>query len=85
VLTLSSDHERGLLLFRGYTLEQLWDSDFEGMFHLLVWGTYPTARQRVELSRTLAQHMQEIPDSVHETIQHLPYAFLTLTLFQVSC
>ncbi|KAJ5818942.1 Citrate synthase-like core [Penicillium riverlandense] len=77
---ISSDHERGHLLFRGYTLEQLRDADFEGMFHLLVWGTYPTTHQRAELSRTLAQHMQEIPDSVHKTIQNLPYGLLTFIL-----
>ncbi|KAJ5625341.1 hypothetical protein N7510_001650 [Penicillium lagena] len=47
--SIFSDHERGRLLFHGYTLEQLWDADFEGMFHLLVWGTYPTAHQRAEL------------------------------------
>ncbi|KAH2097915.1 hypothetical protein KXW65_002684 [Aspergillus fumigatus] len=29
-----SDHWKRLLLYRGYTLEQLWDSDFEDMLHL---------------------------------------------------
>lgn len=67
-----SDHERGLLLFRGYTLEQLWDADFEDMLYLLVWGTYPSAEQRAELSMTLVYYMQQVPNSVHEAIQALP-------------
>ncbi|OJJ32489.1 hypothetical protein ASPWEDRAFT_118271 [Aspergillus wentii DTO 134E9] len=66
-----SDHERGILLFRGYTLEELWDSDFEDMLHLLVWGTYPTAPQRKEVSRRLAGHMQDIPENVSKAIGSL--------------
>ncbi|KAE8344410.1 hypothetical protein BDV24DRAFT_171877 [Aspergillus arachidicola] len=67
-----SDHERGLLLFRGYTLSQLWDSDFEDMLHLLVWGTYPTIQQRKDLNRKLTDQMLAVPDSVHRTIRGLP-------------
>ncbi|GFG09619.1 citrate synthase [Aspergillus udagawae] len=67
-----SDHEKGLLLFRGYTLEQLWDSDFEDMLHLLVWGSYPTASQKKGLSRKLAGEMAMVPKSVHRTIATLP-------------
>lgn len=54
-------------------MEQLWDSDFEDMFHLLLWGTYPAVHQRKELSRALAVHMQEVPDEVFTVIQALPY------------
>ncbi|KAI3293261.1 hypothetical protein DTO002I6_4912 [Penicillium roqueforti] len=67
-----SDHERGLLLYRGYTLDQLWGCDFEEMFHLLLWGTYPTASQFEELRRQLAQYMQVVPDIVRQTIVNLP-------------
>ncbi|KAE8333286.1 citrate synthase [Aspergillus sergii] len=67
-----SDHERGLLLFRGYTLSQLWDSDFEDMLHLLVWGTYPTIQQKKDLNRKLTDQMLAVPDSVHRTIRGLP-------------
>lgn len=70
---LYSDHEHGLLLYRGHTLEQLWGSDFEEMFHLLLWGAYPTASQREELRQRLAQYMQEVPDIVRQTIFNLPY------------
>ncbi|CAG8902612.1 unnamed protein product [Penicillium egyptiacum] len=68
-----SDHEHGLLLYRGYTLEQLWGCDFEEMFHLLLWGTYPTESQCQELRQRLAQYMQEVPDIVRQTIFNLPY------------
>ncbi|KAE8399567.1 citrate synthase-like protein [Aspergillus pseudonomiae] len=67
-----SDHERGVLLFRGYTLAQLWDSDFEDMLHLLVWGTYPTRQQKQDLNRKLTRQMLTVPESVHRTIQELP-------------
>jgi citrate synthase len=70
---ISSDHEHGLLLYRGYTLEQLWGCEFEEMFHLLLWGTYPTASQREELRQRLARYMQEVPDTVRQSIFNLPY------------
>ncbi|KAJ5766012.1 uncharacterized protein N7511_003628 [Penicillium nucicola] len=67
-----SDHEQGLLLYRGYTLEQLWGADFEQMFHLLVWGTFPTEPQRSRLQLQIARYMQEIPDLVYKTILSFP-------------
>jgi len=66
------DHEQNTLIFRGYTLEQLWQADFEDMFHLLVWGIYPSELQRTELSRLLAQYMLAIPVTVHNAITRLP-------------
>ncbi|OOO11086.1 Citrate synthase [Aspergillus oryzae] len=70
--TVIDDHERGVLLFHGYTLSQLWDSDFEDMLHLLVWGTYPTMQQKKDLNRKLTEQMLAVPDSVHRTIRGLP-------------
>ncbi|KAJ5953048.1 uncharacterized protein N7479_011461 [Penicillium vulpinum] len=75
-----SDHEHGLLLYRGYTLDQLWGSDFEEVFHLLLWGTYPTANKYEELRQQLAQYMQEVPDIVRQTIFNLPKATSPLPL-----
>ncbi|KAJ5371608.1 hypothetical protein N7517_003614 [Penicillium concentricum] len=75
-----SDHEHGLLLYRGYTLDQLWGCDFEEMFHLLLWGTYPTATQCEELRQRLAQYMQEVPSIVRQTIFNLPKATSPLPL-----
>ncbi|CAG8163420.1 unnamed protein product [Penicillium salamii] len=67
-----SDHERGQLLYRGYTLEQLWGADFEEMFYLLLWAKYPTHIQREKLRQRLAQYMQEVPEIVHQSIMNLP-------------
>ncbi|OJJ69579.1 hypothetical protein ASPBRDRAFT_130876 [Aspergillus brasiliensis CBS 101740] len=67
-----SDYERNLLLFRGYSLEQLWESDFEDVLHLLVWGSYPTVPQKNELSHKLTEAMLAVPDDVQRTIQSLP-------------
>ncbi|KAJ5190013.1 hypothetical protein N7491_007946 [Penicillium cf. griseofulvum] len=67
-----SDHEHSLLLYRGCTLDQLWGCDFEEMFHLLLWGKYPTASQYEELRQRLAQYMQGVPDIVRQAIFNLP-------------
>ncbi|KAL4980981.1 citrate synthase-like protein [Aspergillus desertorum] len=67
-----SDHERGLLLFRGYSLEELWTSDFEEMLHLLVWGSYPAPPQREQLRSKLAAQMLAVPDIVQTAVQSLP-------------
>ncbi|OJJ46042.1 hypothetical protein ASPZODRAFT_16637 [Penicilliopsis zonata CBS 506.65] len=67
-----SDHERNMLLFRGYSLEQLWECDFEDMLYLLVWGTLPNASQRRALSYKLAQQMLAVPDCVQKAISTLP-------------
>ncbi|KAF5857911.1 hypothetical protein ETB97_005148 [Aspergillus alliaceus] len=75
-----SDHERDLLFFRGYTLAQLWESDFEDMLYLLVWGTYPTAQQKKELSGKLTEQMLVVPQEVQRTIQALPYRSTTSPL-----
>lgn len=68
---LLSDHDHGQLVFRGYTLEQLWDADFEDMLHLLVWDTYPSPEERTGLREKLARYMEQVPRSVHEAIQTL--------------
>ncbi|KAJ5781322.1 hypothetical protein N7457_006482 [Penicillium paradoxum] len=75
-----SDHETGRVLYRGYTIDQLWGADFEEMFHLLLWGTYPTAKQCEELRQRLARHMQEVPDIVRQTILNLPKSTSPLPL-----
>lgn len=50
----------------------MWNSDFEDMLHLLVWGSYPTAIQKKELSRKLAGYMLDVPETVQKAIQSLP-------------
>lgn len=67
------DSDRGLLMFRGYALEQLWESDFEDMLHLMVWGKYPTPSQSESLRKDLASLMSNIPSTVFEVIEDFPY------------
>ncbi|KAL4900773.1 hypothetical protein BDW74DRAFT_182362 [Aspergillus multicolor] len=67
-----SDHERGLLLFRGYSLEELWTSDFEDMMYLLVWGSYPKPPQKEQLRLKLAAQMLAVPGTVQMAIRALP-------------
>lgn len=62
-----------MLLYRGYTLDQLWGSDFEEMLYLLLWGAYPSVTQTEELRQRLAQYMQDVPAIVRRTIFSLPY------------
>ncbi|KAJ5125050.1 uncharacterized protein N7515_008875 [Penicillium bovifimosum] len=75
-----SDHEHGLLLYRGYTLDQLWGSEFEEMFYLLLWGKYPSKDESEELRQRLARYMQDVPDIVRQTICNLPKSTSPLPL-----
>ncbi|GES62110.1 citrate synthase [Aspergillus terreus] len=67
-----SGHAESRVLFRGYSPQQLWNSDFEDMLHLLVWRSYPTEAEKKELSRRLANSMIAVPDSVKHAIQVFP-------------
>ncbi|KAL2004489.1 hypothetical protein VTN00DRAFT_3461 [Thermoascus crustaceus] len=67
-----ADSERGLLLYRGHKLEQVWDSNFEEMLHLMVWGKYPTSQQKEELRQVLATTMSKVPENVVNTIKAFP-------------
>lgn len=80
---MSSDHETGRLLYRGYTLEEMWNGDFEDMMHLLVWGSYPTAAQRKVLSQKLAGYMVDVPESVIRAVQALPLVLPLLNLHPI--
>ncbi|EKV06555.1 hypothetical protein PDIG_77520 [Penicillium digitatum PHI26] len=42
------------------------------MFHLLLWGSYPTPTQCEELRQRLAHYMKDVPDIVRQTIFNLP-------------
>lgn len=66
------DSDRGILLLRGYALEQLWDAQYEDMLHLMVWGKYPTASQSESLRLALATLMREVPQGVFDVIQRFP-------------
>ncbi|KAF2215727.1 hypothetical protein CERZMDRAFT_34664, partial [Cercospora zeae-maydis SCOH1-5] len=70
--TSFADSDRGILLLRGYALEQLWDAQYEDMLHLMVWGKYPTASQSESLRLALATLMREVPQGVFDVIQRFP-------------
>lgn len=67
-----ADGDRGLLLLRGYALEQLWQSSFEDLLHLMVWKKYPTPSQSENLRKTLVSIMLETPQTVFEVIRNFP-------------
>ncbi len=51
------DGERGLLLYRGYPIEQLADEgDFLETCYLLLYGELPTAAQKADLNRRVTYH-----------------------------
>jgi len=52
------------------------------MFYLLLWGTYPTVHQRIQLSRTLVERMQQVPGEVFKAIRGLPYVFSQVWIMQ---
>lgn len=70
-----------MLLYRGYSLQQLWESDFEEMLHLMVWEKYPTSLQKEALRHSLALHMSNIPDCVVKAIESIPYALYHSLLY----
>lgn len=51
------DGEQGMLLYRGYPIEQLADNgDFLETCYLLLYGELPTAAQKADLSRRVTYH-----------------------------
>lgn len=56
------DGDAGILLYRGYPIEQLADrGDFLEVCHLLLYGELPTSSQRLQLEQQVARHI-----TVHE-------------------
>ncbi|THW77562.1 hypothetical protein D6D17_10327 [Aureobasidium pullulans] len=59
-----ADGDRGLLLLRGYALEQLWQSSFEDLLHLMVWKkreSPPMPLIVAGLSAFLANDLDSLP------------------------
>jgi citrate synthase len=60
------DGEKGVLLYRGYPIEQLAAStDFLGVSYLLMHGENPTASQRTDFAASLHEHAA-IPSQLHD-------------------
>lgn len=60
------------MFYRGIELEQLHDSEYEDVLHLLVWGSIPTTSERQRLSRALAEQMLAVPEHVKKTVKSFP-------------
>jgi citrate synthase len=60
------DGEKGVLLYRGYPIEQLAEqSDYVEVCHLLLHGELPTAQEKIEFINTINNHTL-----VHEQIRN---------------
>ena len=66
---IQRDGEKGQLLFRGYSIEDLWDRDFEDIVHLMVWEKLPSPMEKESLRSALAVAMMDVPDEVVRVIQ----------------
>lgn len=69
---MGRDGEKGQLLFRGHSIEQLWDCDFEDIIHLMVWEKLPSPLEKESLRSALAVAMMDVPDEVVRVIQAFP-------------
>lgn len=69
---IQRDGEKGQLLFRGHSIEDLWDSDFEDIVHLMVWEKLPSPVEKESLRYALAVAMTDVPDEVVRVIQAFP-------------
>lgn len=68
----SRDPKTGLPVYRGYTVDDLWTSDFEDLFHLMVFEKYPSPTERESLRKALEQEMMNVPGVVVDTIRSFP-------------
>lgn len=60
------DGDKGILLYRGYPIEQLAEkSDFLEVCYLLLWGELPTASEKKKFVETISRHTL-----VHEQIRN---------------
>jgi len=69
---MSSDGQRGNILFRGYSIEEVWDCDYEDIVHLMVWGSKPNTQEKAKLRKDLAIAAVEVPPAVAKTVQSFP-------------
>jgi len=69
---LNRDGEKGQLLFRGHSFDQLGDCEFESMLHLLVWGSLPDAERQEALRAQIADLACSVSESTYKTIRSFP-------------
>ncbi|RFU23813.1 hypothetical protein B7463_g12525, partial [Scytalidium lignicola] len=66
------DGKKGILLFRGHSIEELWDRDFEEILHLTLWSRLPNAEEKEKLRLALAREMAAVPEAVIVAVYAFP-------------
>jgi 2-methylcitrate synthase len=78
------DGENGVLIYRGYRIEELADnSTFEETAYLLLHDALPTAEELADFSRRLADS-RRLPDFVLESLKRMPQQALPMDVLQAS-
>lgn len=78
------DGEKGVLIYRGYRIEDLADrSSFMETVYLLLFGTLPTAEHLEAFTRQV-KDMRRIPDYVIESMRHWPKNARPMDVLQAS-
>ena len=78
------DGEKGVLIYRGYRIEDLADrSSFMETVYLLLFGTLPTAEHLEAFTRQV-KDMRRIPDFVIESMRHWPKTARPMDVLQAS-
>ena len=66
------DGSKGLLLYRGYPIEELCAHfQFESIMYLLLFGELPTSRTLKSFTKKLIKY-RHIPDYCYSLLEHLP-------------
>ncbi|KAI0009072.1 putative citrate synthase [Xylariaceae sp. FL0662B] len=66
------DSQRGTLLFKGYSIGQLWNCDFEEILHLTLWSRLPNHEEKEALRLRIAQEMTAIPEAAVQAVNIMP-------------
>ncbi|KAI9679682.1 MAG: hypothetical protein M1822_007288 [Bathelium mastoideum] len=63
------DGKNGILLFRGHSIEQLWDCDFEEILYLTLWSRLPSQSEKESLRIKLATEMADVPEAAAKAVE----------------
>jgi citrate synthase len=78
------DGEKGVLIYRGYRIEDLADrSSFMETVYLLLFGTLPTS-EHLETFTQQVKSMRQVPEYVFESMRHWPKNARPMDVLQAS-
>ncbi|KAI0440601.1 putative citrate synthase [Xylaria telfairii] len=66
------DGQKGVLLFRGHSIDRLWNCNFEEILHLTLWSRLPNGHEKETLRKRIALEMTNVPDAVIKAIHAIP-------------